>query len=221
MGDRKKTQQFIVGWLKKIAPGSISSELYRKKFEAMSDKEFDDWMVGLETDKNHLVIIAPNFENSGISVAKNLNYGKELGYEFFQSLWIGKQGDIPEHLTPVKYLVVHLPVRRLSQSLTKKMSVPENSKSIDALTGQVSGKSAAAALSFIEMEMLAGSGLDKTITELYKYRGGDQRGRNAMNAMISRFGRANQETLQNFAGGVTSTRTMRTFLTAMMLRTTL
>jgi hypothetical protein len=221
MADRKKTQQFIVGWLKKIAPGSVSSELYKKKFEAMSDAEFDTWMKGLENDINHLVIIAPNFSNIGISVTNNLKFAKELGYEFFQRLRIGKQGDIPEHLTPIKYLVIDLPVRRLSQSLSKKMSVPENSKSIDALTGQVNGKSAAASLSFVEMEMLAASGLDKTITELYKYRGGDQRGRNAMNAMISRFGRANQETLQHFAGGVTSTRTLKTFLTAMHLRSTL
>lgn len=187
----------------------------------MSDAEFDTWMKGLENDINHLVIIAPNFSNIGISVTNNLKFAKELGYEFFQRLRIGKQGDIPEHLTPIKYLVIDLPVRRLSQSLSKKMSVPENSKSIDALTGQVNGKSAAASLSFVEMEMLAASGLDKTITELYKYRGGDQRGRNAMNAMISRFGRANQETLQHFAGGVTSTRTLKTFLTAMHLRSTL
>lgn len=221
MADRKKVQQFIVGWLKKIAPGSVSSALYQKKFEAMDDKAFAKWMEDLDQGRSHLVIISPNFSNTGISIGNNLRYGEELGYKFFQKLRIGKQGDIPEHLTPIEYLVIDLPVRRLSQSLTKKMSVPENSKSIDALTGQVNGKSAAASLSFVEMEMLAGSGLDKTITELYKYRGGDQRGRNAMNAMISRFGKANQETLQHFAGGVTSTRTLKTFLTAMHLRSTL
>jgi hypothetical protein len=56
---------------------------------------------------------------------------------------------------------------------------------------------------------------------MMKFRGGDLKGFNAMNAMISRYGTANLKTLNNFASGVESTKTFSTYLRAMHFKTNL
>lgn len=221
MANRTKATQFILTYLDKIAPGGYTTKLYADKFKAMDDKAFDEYMKNLESGKEHLVFFAPNFSKPAITVKRNIEIAKELGHEFFERLWIGASGDSPAYLTPVKYMVMDIPIRRASQLLTKKIKIPENNRTVDVLTGQPTGASKGASVSYEEMKVLASIGLDNTIIELMKYRGGDVKGFHAMNAMISRYGTANIKTLANFASGVESTKTFSTFLKAMHLKNTL
>jgi hypothetical protein len=64
-------------------------------------------------------------------------------------------------------------------------------------------------------------GLDKSLLELLKYRGGDIKGFNAMNTMISRTGGVRLQAISHLASGVESTKTLSAFLTAMHLKNTL
>lgn len=218
---RQATEAFILKYLKKMHPGGTTEGLYKKLFESWTDQQFDDWILQLERKETHLVLYAPIFSQAKLTVENNLAIAKELGYEFFQKLWMPAKGNSPKYLTPIPYMVVDLPVRRVSQLLAKKIKIPENNRTVDTMTGQPTGPSKGSRVSFEELKLLAAMELDHSIVELFKYRGGDNRGHLALNAMISRYGTANQETLEHFASGVESTKTFSAFLKAMHYQTDL
>lgn len=220
-GRRKEAESFILTYLKKITGSDENPEIYKKIFAAMNDKDFEQFIKDLESGEKFLVVIVPNFGKVSLDVERNLAIAKDLKHEFFQKLVIEGQGEIPTYLTPIPYLVVDLPVRRASQLLIKKISVPKHNKVIDSLTGQPTGESKGAKISYPELQVAAAMGLENCMVELMKYRGGDVRGGAALNGMISRYGRANLRTLSQFASGVESTATLKTFLTAAHLKSTL
>lgn len=219
--NRKKVESFILTYIGKIMPGNENTDIYKKLFANMSDSDFDVFIDELDKGTRYLSIIAPNFYKDRLSVDNNLKIAEELGHNFFQQLWIQGKGDIPTHLTPVSYLVIDLPLRRASQILIKKISVPENNRTVDIMTGQPTGESKGARISHPELQVAAAMGLEKSLIELMKYRGGDAKGGMALNAMLNKYGTANLSTLNNYASGVESTKTLKTFLTAAHLKSTL
>lgn len=219
--NRKAAETFILEYIEKMLPGSPNKGLYEDYFKSMSDEQFDAYMADLESGAKFLVMTSPNFTTPSLSVERNLAIAKELNHDFFQHIWFGEREGTPAYLSPIKYLVVDLPLRRASQLLTKKISIPDDNKVIDNTTGQATGDSGRARVSYSELQILASMGMDECATELFKYRGGDLKGFNALNAMIGRFGSANQKTLGNYASGVESTRTLRTFLTSAHLKNNL
>lgn len=221
MANRKAAEDFILKYIKKIIPNSDNVKTYQKLFSEMNDKEFHTFMNDLETEVKFLPIIMPNFANTGLTVENNLNIGKELGHEFFQKIWIEGKDDNPTYLTPIKNLVIDLPLRRASQMLIKKISIPPDNKTVDSMTGQPTGESKGAKISYPELQICSSMGLSKSMEELMKYRGGDIKGHAALNNMINKFGSANQKTLSVFASGVESTKTLKTYLTAAHLKNTL
>ena len=64
-------------------------------------------------------------------------------------------------------------------------------------------------------------GLENTINELIRYRGGDRNGFNAYNAMFMRYGSANLKTLEQYSSGVESTKTLKSFLLGMHISNTI
>lgn len=221
MANRKAAEAIIVEFVDKIAPGTENANIYRKIFGTMDDKAFDNFMTALETGKQKLAVIVPNFSKVKLSIDRNYEIAKELGHEFFQRLWIQGKDDTPTYLTPNKYMVLDLPVRRASQLLTKKISVPKHNRVIDSLTGQPTGESKGAKISYPELQVCAAMGLEYSMVELMKYRGGDARGQAALNGMLSKYGRVNQAAISGFASGVESTATVKTFLTCAHLKSTL
>lgn len=219
--NRAKTEAFILKFIDKIAPGGENLAIYKKRFAAMSDEAFSAFIDDLESGKQFLTITAPNFHGSILSVENNLKVAEELGHNFFQRLWIQGTDGNPDYLTPIPYLVIDLPLRRASQLLTKKISVPEHNNVVDVLTGQPTGESKGARVSYPELQVSAAMGMENTMVELMKYRGGDNKGNVALNGMISKYGIARQSTLANYASGVESTNTLRTFLKAMHLKSSL
>lgn len=218
---RASVESYILKYIDKIAPGGQNKAIYENLFSNMTDKQFDEFIDDLETGKKFLPIIFPNFGDVKVTVENNLKVAKEIGHKFFEKLWIEGDGDTPTYLTPIEYLVVDLPLRRASQLLIKKISVPDHSKVIDALTGQPTGESKGAKISYPELQVAAAMGLESSMVELLKYRGGDAKGGAAFNAMLSKFGTANIQTLSQYASGVESTKTLKTFLTALHLRSSL
>jgi hypothetical protein len=101
------------------------------------------------------------------------------------------------------------------------MSVPENNKVVDVLTGQPTGPSKGAKISYPEVQVLAGLGLDNCVTELIKFRGGDNRGFYAYNALLARQGAVSLKTIEPYASGVESTKSLKAILMAMHIRSTL
>jgi hypothetical protein len=220
MANRKKAEAFILEYMEKILPGSGNVKLYKDFFATMSDVEFDVYMKDLESGDKYLTMTIPSFSEHKVSIERNLQVADELGHNFFPKIWIGRNGDIPEHKSNVRFMVVDLPLRRASQLLIKKISVPDDNKTVDTLTGQPTGASKGAKISYSELQICAGIGLEKTMLELMKYRGGDLKGNVALNGMIAKYGKANLTALAPYASGVESTATLKTVLTAMHLKTT-
>ena len=218
---RQKVEKFILTYIEKIA-GSYNRSIYENKiFKNMTDEDFDQFMKDLKTEKKFLVVYAPNLKQRDISVENNLEVAKELGYNFFQKLWISSNDDVPTYLTPIPYMIIDLPIRRTSQLLIKGISVPDHTKVVDNLTGQPTGESKGAKISYPEVQLMVAMGMEKSALELMKYRGGDKGGLTALNNMVSKLGSANLDTLSAYATGVESTKTLRTFLRGMHLESTL
>lgn len=221
-GNRAEATKFAVAMLAKTTPGTKNSEDWAKRFAAMSDREFDTLMHELMEGRTNLFVTMPTFQKEGSVETRTLmSVGKELGHDFFQRIWVESDDHQSSYLSPVPYLVVDIPVRRVSQTLTKKMSVPDNSRVIDTLTGQPTGESKGAKISWPELQLTSAMGLDKTLVELVKYRGGDIRGYVALSGMLSKFGTANIDSLSAYASGVESLKTLKTILTCCHLKNTL
>lgn len=215
LGKRQASEAFILKWIERLVPGSENTQLYKDMFARMDDKVFHDFIESVGTVKTRLSVIVPNFAKSKITIENNLAIAKELGHNFYERLWIKPSDDQPAYLTREKYLVMDLPLRRQAQLLVKKISIPEDNQSVDDLTGQPSGKSDSAKISYPETMVLTSLKLDHNLTEFLKYRGGDTQGFNAMNDSFAKTGGASQEAIKHLAGGVRSTQTLRTILTAM------
>lgn len=221
MSNRQEVEAFIIKYIGQITPGTNNADNYKKLFASMNDKDFDAFMVKLESGEIKLSVIIPNFSKNNLTLENNLKVADSLGHNFFQKLWIEGKDDQPTYLTPIPYMVVDLPVKRASQLLDKKISVPKTTKVVDAVTGQVTGEAKGAKISYPELQLAASMGLEDSMIELIKYRGGDNRGGAALAGLLARNGNANLSTLSQFASGVESTKSLKTFLTAAHLKSNL
>ncbi len=219
---RKLVEKFILDSIQSLTPKSTANrDLYAERFKNMSDLEFKRFIDRLDSGQEVLMVVCPNHQEGGLSLENNLKIADKLGHNFFTKVRISGKEGLPDHLTPIEFMVLDLPVRRLSQTSDKKIRVPKSTKVIDSLTGQVTGKSKGAALSAPEVQVLSAMGLEKTLIEAMKYRGGDRQGRTALIGMISKFGRANLDTLSRYQSGVESTASLKTYLTAAHLKNNL
>jgi hypothetical protein len=218
MGNRKAAEKLILEFCDDIDPSGYNKEKYIEVFKTMSNKDFDEYMKDIRDGKKSLVLFKPLYKAKGISVENNLKIAKKYGLEFFQKLIHTNTKDGVDYKTPIEYLIVELPYRRQSQTLIKKVSIPESNKVIDELTYQPTGPSKGAKVSYPELQVLIGMGLDNSINELIKFRGGDKNGFKAYNAMFLRYGNAKLSTLNNYSSGVESTKTLKTYLTSMHLK---
>lgn len=221
--NRAVVEALILDYIKKITQDEDNLNLYRHLFDSMSDAEFDMYMHKIKNDDIRLAIISPvgSPNNNKITVKNNIKIGKELGYDFFQHINFGSTATTNAYRTPNTYCVIKLPVRRASQLLSKKISIPEHNKAVDSLTGQVTNKSKGSKLSAPEVQVLLGMGLTNTITEFMKVRGGDDGASRTMNQDLVNTGVATLARSNANSTGVTSTTTLNSYFNGMHIRTTL
>jgi len=216
--NRKKTEAYILKYVDKIAQGGQNKELYSNLFKSMSDKEFNNFMLGLKSGKVTLSIIVPHDKSVKVTVPNNIKIGKELGYDFFQQLIMTDDVTGDKYTTPNKYFVYRLPIKRVAQLVSKGIAIPKDSKHTDALTGQVSGASKAVSITMPEIQMLVGMGMDDVVLELLKFRGGDLGARNAMMNLLYQDGHVDKETLKSFSTGVEGTKTLKNYFLGAHIR---
>lgn len=217
---RKEVQDYCLSVIGMITNNSKENlDLYKSLFDSMSDSEFDKFMCDLRDGNINLSIIVPAGNQVKITIENNFKVADKIGHKFFQKLVYGESEDLPAYTSNVPYLVVDLPIRRASQLLVKKISVPDHAKQRDVMTGQVVGDSLARRITYPELQVLFGCGLNKCIEELVQARGGDLGKANAMSLMLSRTGKADLNTINNYGTGVRSSETLKAILQAMHLRT--
>lgn len=180
----------------------------------MSDKAFDAYMKKLRSGEEIIPYIMPNLTGSKLSADKNIKIGKKLGHDFFQRLWLTDPVTGRVSLTPEKYLVIDLPLRRQQQHLLKKISIPESNNQVDDLTGQPTAESKGSRLSFPEMQILASNGLNDVIRELLKFRGGDTTAYNALTKEALSIGTASMNAVDDETSKPKATMTLATLLKA-------
>jgi hypothetical protein len=221
MPNRAKAEQYIIDSINEILGDNSNEELYKTMFKNMSDKDFDTFIKDLESQEKYLVVIVPNMGKTKLSVERNLSIAKKIGVKFFQRVWFSQDNSQEKYLSPIPYLVFDLPIRRQSQLLDKKMSIPEDQNSVDIFTNQPAGKSKGGKVAYTELQVLTALGLDNCIIELIKMRGGDEGGYRALTKSLKETGKVNLNVLKQYATGVQSTRTLKTFLTGAHLQNTL
>lgn len=217
---RKEVQDYCLTVIGMITNNSKENlDLYNDLFNSMSDSDFDKFMEDLRSNRINLAIVVPTGGQVKISIENNFKVADKIGHEFFQQLVFSPTDDLPGYVSPEKYIILDLPIRRASQLLAKKISVPEHNKSRDTLTGQVVGDSVARRITYPELQILFGCGLNKCIEELVQSRGGDLGKANAMSLQLSRTGNTDLATVNNYSTGVRSSETLKSILQAMHFRT--
>ena len=219
--NRRGAEAKLYAMLEELAPGSPNTKYYKDYLGAMSDSQFHEWYKGLKDGSNFLVIQQTNLGAKHITVERNLALAKKWGHEFFERVWMDAANGAPSYLSNEKYLIVKLPLRRLAQILRKKISIPEDNRSVDLLSGQPTGASKGSKISYPELQILQARNLPHTTIELIKFRGGDTVGFNAMNDQIHKTGGASIQALAKLGTKTKSTETLATYLTAMHLEHTL
>lgn len=169
---RKKIEDKILKTMKTMDPGMSNYNRYKEMFSTMDDKQFDKYMQDIKEGKVKLALFAPNMKVY-IKQEDLLKAADDLGLELFEKLKFKDKATGKYFLTPNKYLIVTLPVRRTRQFLMHKLSVAENDKKLDALTGQVTANDKASSLSYPEAQLMYARGLNKSLIEFMKVRGGD------------------------------------------------
>lgn len=189
MNNRAATEAQCIKRMKQLDPSGKHEALYTDFFKNMSNEEFHDFMVKLQKKDSQLSVAIPNYDTElDITTDNNVKLASEMGYEFYQRIWIKDPSTGVEILTPLKHMVYSSNICRQVQSLDHKISVPMRNDQIDELTGQVRGDSRASQVSGPEFMILNSHGLKSTVTELIKFRGGDQISNRIMNNELVKTG---------------------------------
>lgn len=153
-------------------PSGLNSKRYHNMLDHMSAAEFDKWMHYVKEGKWQIHITAPNITNN-LSTTNLLKAADAAKCKLFHKLWMTDDATGQKYLTDSEFLVLNLPIRRQQQFLDEKMSVPDNDRKIDGMTGQVTGDSRSSSITNPEINILAARGLDATLKELVNVRGGN------------------------------------------------
>ena len=191
---KKKILDYICKLCDTMEPSGLNSKRYRRIIGQMNDKEFDQFMNYMKEGKWQLHLVAPNMivnlQNEDLLKACDL-----IGLDLFQRVWMYDRATGRKYLTDNKYMFVKLPIRRQQQFLDEKISVPDNDRTIDGLTGQVTGDSRSCSITNPEIQILAARGLDKTMQELVNIRGGNIHGYSEFRRMLEENGEADLDTI--------------------------
>lgn len=217
---RKKGQAFILKVIAMQDPSGYNSKIYEDKFAKMSDEEFDQWAKTLKENPHaKLVMVFPPLKVA-VDLQASLQTAKFLGVEVMERLRLWDPVGQRHCLTPEKYFILKLPVRRLKQYLMDGLSVPDSDTRLNPLTDQVVKPDKGSAISYPQAQMIAEKDLTTTLHELMTIRGGDLEAYSKMKAEIEETGESDTSVMRGTAG-VKAVQSLRSYLNAMHLETNL
>lgn len=219
---RKAATDLAVEFIGKLLPKTNNAELTRQRLDRLSDKEFEELMHSFKNEKDYLQLFSPiGDDNARLNMDNLHKVGHEYGIEFYHKIWMPEE-DGSWELSNKEAMIVYLPIRVQQQLISKKISIPKDNNHIDFYTGQATGpNSKGARVSYPEVNMLLAMGLNKTVEEMMHFRGGSEKGMRLLEQSISQMGRASADALKPYSGEVGATLMLHSYLTAMMLKSTL
>lgn len=216
--DRKAAEKEVLYFIDKFLPGSDNTKVYEEMFSRMTDKDFEDWIVKLESGAEIMALYAPNLTDVTLHMTRIYGVADELEYDLFQHVILTDPQTGQTYRTANKHLVGIVPFRRQVQMLVKKASIPSSNHVVDQRTGQPTGDSKGARLSAPELQVNASKGLHDMIREMIKCRGGDEHAYLAMNRSIIETGEASINSIMTeFDTTVKSNKTLSVYLKAQHL----
>lgn len=210
-GNRKAAEKEILEFMGSWKGGVAMVGPYKERFARMNDTQFDEWMERFATGEDYLRAVIPNSTKDKLTAEDNVKAAKMIGHSFLERCWLTDASTGTRYLTPHEYLTTALPLKGQIQLLFKKISVAKDSKSIDMMSGQVTGDSKGGGLSKPEAQILYALGLEETLKELLKGRGGDRVTQLAFDKSIHETGSADIDAAMS-AGGKTQSRQILSML---------
>lgn len=167
---RQQIESSILKFCGNIDPSGLNRKLYTELFKTMPDE------VLIKLIKARIPIYAPNGSAVDIDATRNVQIAEEeYGFKIYQRLFITDPKTGACSLTKYEHMVLELPVRRQSQLIDKKISIPEHNRTIDKMTGQATGDSKGSSFSFPQTYVMFAKGYEATLKELLHIRGGDEK----------------------------------------------
>lgn len=219
-GNRKAAMAVLEKELGMLDKTGNSVRFYKENLGKLDDAQFDDFVELCARREEFISLIIPNFQGDGLTFEHLLAVGDKLGHEFFEQVWLTDRVTGITYLTPEKYMIIVIPLRRQSQSLMTKMSVATDNSHIDTLSGQPTGDSKTSRLSFIEMQFLNNQGIDAAVEELMKVRGGNMLAMANFDQQVIETGSGSLNAPGMDEGRVKSVEVLAAYMTAMHLANT-
>ena len=169
---RKAFETFILKVMDKQDPSGFNTNHMKSFFAGLSDKQFDNWVIALHTKKAKIPLYQPPY----IVVLKredSIATAKFLGITIEERIRIWDSDGQRFVLTPHRYTILRLPVRRLKQHREDGLSVPESDRRLNPLTDQVVQPDKGSAISAPQSQVMVSQNLLKTTSEYINVRGGD------------------------------------------------
>ena len=218
MSNKKEVVEWFINKLREIQPESKNIEMYTAHFNEMSEESF---RVLMEESAITLPWYSANLVDTDVDIKRAMGVGESIGIEFFQQLWLTDAVTDVQYLTPEKYLILTLIVRRQSQHLTKGLSVTENANFTDTLTGAATGKSNASQISLPEIVNLNAIGLHHNLDELTNVMGGNVDGNKFAKRQLIETGEYSLAEIKAIDSRPTVVDTLSDFLTGMHFKNNL
>lgn len=203
-GNRKAAEKEILDFMRTWRGGRHMVEAYTERFKTLSDKQFEEWMESLGDGSDYLRAVIPNSGDIKLTVEDNIKAAKAIGHSFFERCWLVDEQSGHEYLTNHEFLTTALPLKNQIQLLFKKISVAKDNKSVDMLSGQVTGDSKGGGISKPEAQILYGLGLNEALKEPFKARGGDRTTQLAFDKAIHETGQSDIDAAIGMGGKVQS-----------------
>lgn len=214
----EKANKMWLDLLASMKVGKRNIELYKQTFDKMSLEDFNILVDRIEKGNFLFPVIVENMEeNVKTGFDHVIEICKKHNIPIFERLYLTDPVTGMEFLTPEKALVLLMPSRRQIHHLSKKISLPENDKVVDSLSGQVTGPSKGASITFPEFNALLGKGYEAAIAELIKLRGGDEEAFKAMVEQLEGTGGMAIQPILDMGTETASVRTLRALLLGMHL----
>ncbi len=172
MSVRQEIEDYVINLIKTSEPSGVNEKRYRDMFKGMSDAAFDTWINNIEAGIQHLEIYAPNMVVN-LNEDDQLAAAKLIGVNPRERIYDIDPATKRRYLTPHKYFILSIYVRRLKQTVEDKRSVPASDQVINQLTGQVLKPDKGSSVSTVEATVLLSKDLVSTLEEFTNVRGGN------------------------------------------------
>ncbi len=190
--DRKKIEKRILTTINLMDPSGDNGRRYVAFFKSLNDKQFLEYGRRLKNKEIQIYIIAPNLKTT-LSMNNILKAGNELGTKLFHRIWQVDPDTGQRVLSIEEYPVLNTPLKRMQQVVDKKLSVSPSDARVDATTGAISEQDKSSGISNPEIQCLYAQGLDVTLQELLKVRGGDMHAYNEFTRQLEETGEASMD----------------------------